>query len=149
LKAGYTMDERVLERLRELGVPFLYVDYPGLEDVDKLLMPALSPARQQMYQQIRKTITAVERTAQPTDTFPDHYAVTRELVLTLMQRGALPVYTDMMSGSLGNEEVAQASAVAPVSLPLGSKLEQDLSNRRKRLAPAHAREVVNLGVGGM
>ncbi len=149
LKAGYTMDERVLERLRELGVPFLYVDYPGLEDVDKLLMPALSPARQQMYQQIRKTITAVERTAQPTVTFPDYYAVTRELVLTLMQNGAHPVYMDLMSANLGNDEVAHATAVAHLSLMLGIKLEQYLINQRKRLSPAHAREVVNLGVGGM
>src|SRR5690606_27123731 len=85
-KAGYVLDEPVLKRLRDLGIPFIYVDYPDLADLDKLLMPSLSPARQQMYLQIKTTCAAVEKTAHPTVTFPDYYAVTRELVLTLMQQ---------------------------------------------------------------
>jgi HD-GYP domain-containing protein (c-di-GMP phosphodiesterase class II) len=149
LKAGYTLDEAVLGRLRELQVPYIFVDYPGLGDLDKLLLPTLSPARAQMYHHIRNTISAIEKTAQPTVTFPDYYAVTRELVITLLQQGSHPVYMDLMSSTLGNDEVAHATAVAHLSLMLGIKLEQYLINQRKRLSPAHAREVVNLGVGGM
>lgn len=149
LKAGYTLDEAVLGRLRELGVPYIFVDYPGLADLDKLLLPTLSPARAQMYQQIRSTIGAIEKTAHPTVTFPDYYATTRELVITLLQQGAHPVYMDLMGSTLGNDAVAHATAVAHLSLMLGIKLEQYLINQRKRLSPAHAREVVNLGVGGM
>ncbi len=149
LKAGYVLDEPVLKRLRDLGIPFIYVDYPDLADLDKLLMPSLSPARQQMYLQIKNTFAAVEKTAHPTVTFPDYYAVTRELVLTLMQQGQNPVYMDLMGAQMGGSEVAHCAAVAHLSLTLGIKLEQYLINQRKRLSPQHAKEVVNLGVGGM
>ena len=149
LKAGYVLDEPVLRRLQDLGIPFIYVDYPDLADLDKLLMPSLSPARQQMYLQIKNTFAAVEKTARPTVTFPDYYAVTRELVLTLMQQGQNPVYMDLMGSQMGGSEVAHSAAVAHLSVTLGIKLEQYLINQRKRLSPQHAKEVVNLGVGGM
>lgn len=149
LKAGYVLDERVLRRLQDLGIPFIYVDYPDLADLDKLLMPSLSPARQQMYMQIKNTFAAVEKTARPTVTFPDYYAVTRELVLTLMQQGQNPVYMDLMGAQMSGNAVAHSAAVAHLSLTLGIKLEQYLISQRKRLSPQHAREVVNLGVGGM
>jgi len=149
LRAGYVLDATVLARLRDLGVPFILADYPGLGDLDKLLMPSLSPARQQVYLNIKKTFAAVERTAKPTVTFPDYYAATRELVLTLMQQGQNLVYMDLMSANLAGDDIAHSAAVAQLSLTLGIKLEQYLINQRKRLAPHHAKEVVNIGVGGM
>lgn len=149
LKAGFVLDENIIARLKELGVPFVYVAYPDLADLDKLLLPNLSPARQQMYLQIKNTVAAVERTAQPTVTFPDYYASTRELVITLLQQGHHPIYMDLMSARLHRDDVAHSAAVAHLSLMLGIRLEQYLISQRKRLDPQHAREVVNLGVAGM
>lgn len=149
LKAGFVLTQPVIDRLVELGVQSLYIDYPGLNDLDKYLMPVLSPARQQVFQQMKKTIAAVEKTAQPTVTFPDYYMATRELVLTLMQNGTQSVYLDEMSARMPSDEVHHATAVAHLSLMLGLKLEQYLISQRARLSPQHAREVVNLGVAGM
>jgi HD-GYP domain-containing protein (c-di-GMP phosphodiesterase class II) len=45
--------------------------------------------------------------------------------------------------------VEHATAVAQLSLSLGIRLERYLIEQRRRLSIEHAREVVNLGVGGM
>lgn len=149
LKAGYALTGEVIGRLREMGVEYIYVDYPELSDLDRYMAPLLSPERQVIYQQIRNTISAVQKTAQPTVAFPDYYASTRELVMTLMSQGQNCVYLDQMSGKLGQNAVAHATAVAHLSLMIGLKLETYLIQQRKRLPVTHAREVINLGVAGM
>ncbi|MDB5323144.1 MAG: phosphohydrolase [Phycisphaerales bacterium] len=149
LRAGFDLRAEIIGRLREMGIEQIYVDYPGLEDLDRHMAANLSPARQQVYAQIRDTIAAVQKTAQPTVTFPDYYASTRELVLTLMQQGQNAIYIDQLSGKLGASAVAHATAVAHLSLMLGIRLEQYLIRQRARLSPEHAREVINLGVAGM
>jgi HD-GYP domain-containing protein (c-di-GMP phosphodiesterase class II) len=149
LRAGFDLRPEIITRLRDMGVEMVYVDYPGLEDLDRHMAACLSPARQQVYTQIRDTIAAVQKTAQPTVTFPDYYSATRELVLTLMQQGQNAIYLDQMSGTMGASAIAHSTAVAHLSLMLGIRLEQYLIRQRARLSPEHAREVINLGVAGM
>ncbi|MCC7348985.1 MAG: HD domain-containing protein [Phycisphaerales bacterium] len=148
LKRGYVLEQSVIARLRDLGVEAVYVDYPGLEDLDKHLAVNLSPERQNIYRQIKETIRANERNAKPTVSYTDYYAGTRQLVLTLMSQGQNPIYLDQMSRMSG-DAIGHATAVAHLSLLLGIKLERYLIDQRQRLSPQHAREVVNLGVAGM
>lgn len=148
LRRGYVLEEKVLKRLSEMGIDVVYVDYPGLDDLDRHLAVNLSPARQAVYQQIKKTITAVQRQTRAEVTYTDYYAGTRELITTLLSQGQHPVFIDQMS-RLGTDAVGHATAVAHLSLLLGLKLERYLVDERSRLAPSHAREVVNLGVAGM
>ena len=148
LKRGYALEESVLPRLRELGVASLYVDYPGLGDLDRHLAPQLSPARQEMYRLVRDTMLQVQGHTCPGVSFPDYYATTREMVTTLMSQGAHPIYVERLS-ALGPDAVAHATTVAHLALVIGLRLETYLIQQRARLDPQHAREVVNLGVSGM
>jgi HD-GYP domain-containing protein (c-di-GMP phosphodiesterase class II) len=148
LKQGYCIEEAILPRLRDLGITVLYVDYPALDDLDRHLAPQLTPARQEMYKQVRDTMLRVQGRTAPGVAFPDYYAVTREMVTTLMSQGAHPVYMERVS-ALGPDAVAHAATVAHLSLVLGLRLESYLIRERARLAPQHAKEVVNLGVAGM
>ena len=149
LKPGFILDRAVLWRLQAMKVPYIYVDYPDLSELDKHLMPYLSPARQKIYNQIKYTIAAVQHASHLTVTFTDYYVATRELVLTLMQTGEHPIYLDLLSGSLGVDAISHATAVAQLSVTMGLRLEQYLIRERSRLPARHAREVVNLGVGAM
>ncbi|MDB5298507.1 MAG: metal dependent phosphohydrolase [Phycisphaerales bacterium] len=149
LKAGFVLEESVIGRLGDLGINVLYIDYPDLRELDQHLLPTLSPARVQLYRQIKATIAAIQKTAKPTVGFADYYVTVRELVLTLMQRGEHPVYVEFMAGGLGADEVGHAAAVAHLSLILGIRLHRYLIKERNRLDPAHAADVVNLGVAGM
>jgi HD-GYP domain-containing protein (c-di-GMP phosphodiesterase class II) len=149
LKPGFELNDDVIGRLKGLGVETIYVDYPDLSDLDRHMAGHLSPARQQVYNQIRNTMQAVQKQAKPSVPFADYYACTRELILTLMQQGEHAIYLDQMSGKLGGHAVAHATAVAHLSLMLGIRLETYLVQQRSRLDAAHARETVNLGVAAM
>jgi hypothetical protein len=148
LRRGYTLELSVLPKLRDLGVPFVYVDFPGLDDLDKHLAPRLSPERQRVYEQVKKAVTAAQGKCRPAVSYDDYYASTRDLINTLLTQGQHPIYMDAMAG-LGGDEVAHATSVAHLALMLGLRLETYLIAERKRLAPKHARDVVNLGVAGM
>jgi len=148
LKRGYVLEDKVLRRLNEMGIDALYVEYPGLDDLDRHLAVNLSPARQAVYTQIKKTITAVQRQTRAEVTYTDYYAGTRELITTLLSQGQHPVFIDQMS-RLGTDAVGHATSVAHLSLLIGLKLERYLVEERSRLSAQHAREVVNLGVAGM
>jgi HD-GYP domain-containing protein (c-di-GMP phosphodiesterase class II) len=148
LKQGYVLEDAIIPRLRDMGIASLYVDYPGMEDLDRHLAPLLDPARQRMYQQIRDTMLRVQGRTAPGVAFPDYYAVTREMVTTVLRQGAHPIYMDRIS-ALGPDAVAHATKVAHLSLLLGLRLESYLIRERSRLDPQHAKEVVNLGVAGM
>jgi hypothetical protein len=149
LKPGFTLDQRVLTRLEELGVDVIYVDYPDLAELDAILLPSLSPAHAKLYTQIKSTVAAVQKTAQPTVGFADYYGTIRELVITVMQRGQHAVFLDLMAGRLGADSVSHAAAVSHLSLILGVRLQRYLIEQRSRLSVQHAAEVVNLGVAGM
>jgi HD-GYP domain-containing protein (c-di-GMP phosphodiesterase class II) len=148
LKAGYVLETSVKARMRDLGVDFVVVEYPGLDELDKDLAVYLSPARQTLYQQIKKSIVASQRGTRPNVSYGDYYSATRDLIDTLLTQGQHPVYLDQMS-RLGTDAVGHATAVAHLSLLLGIKLEMYLIGERKRLPPNRAKEVVNLGVAGM
>jgi HD-GYP domain-containing protein (c-di-GMP phosphodiesterase class II) len=148
LKQGFILDEKVIARLPDYGIAFVYVDYPGLDDLDRHLAPNLSPARQKMYQQMKQTIGAAQRRTNAGIPYMDYYQTSRELVLTLLSQGQHPVFMDHLS-RLGTDAVGHATAVAHLSLLLGIKLERYLIAERTRLPASHAKEVVNLGVAGM
>jgi len=149
LRRGFVLDKKVIGRLRGLGIDTLYVDYPGLEDLDRHLAPFLSPVRQQLYTQIKATIAAVQKTAKPTVGFADYYFATREFLFTLMQQGEHPVYLEVLSSRLGDDAVAHGTTVAHLSLLLAIRLRRYLIEQRHRLPPEHAAEVINAGVAGM
>jgi len=148
LTAGFALDEVVLEKLRDLGITVLYVDYPDLADIDRHLAPYLTPARRVIYAQIRDTISAVQGDARPTVSFPEYYATIRQLILSLMRQGKHPLYLEEMMSGLGADGVRHAAAVAHLAMVIGIRMEQYVV-RQRRLPPEHAKEVVNLGVAGM
>jgi HD-GYP domain-containing protein (c-di-GMP phosphodiesterase class II) len=149
LKAGYVLEDTVLERMREIGIRNIFVAYPPLHDLDRHLDPLLSEPRRQMYAQIKHAFAAAQGYLQPVDVaFTDYYMSVRELVLTLLAQGRHPIYLDQLS-RLGRDVVGHAASVAHLALLLGIKLERYLIDQRKRLPPLHAREVINLGVAGM
>jgi len=149
LTAGYTLDDLVLRKMRELGITFLYVDYPPLADLDWALLPHLSPARKNLYSQIKRTIEAVQKHCRPQASYASYYTLTRQFVLSIMQQGKQPFYVDELSLRVGTGAVVHATTVAHLSLMLGIGLEDHIVRQRPRMHHDHMRELLNLGVAGM
>ncbi|MGH7179617.1 MAG: HD-GYP domain-containing protein [Tepidisphaeraceae bacterium] len=148
LKRGYVLAEGVIDRLRELRVPYIYVEYPALDSFDRHLEVYLSPARRALYSQIKAVVEETQTLARPSILYSDYYSTCRELMRTLMGQGRFPIYLDQML-RIGNDAVSHAAAVAHLATLLGLKLESYLIQERNRLSVRHAREVVSLGVAGM
>jgi len=149
LRRGFVLDQAVISRMQFLGIGCIFVDYPGLDDLDKFLAPNLSAERQTLYSKVKTTFTECQRAASPTVDFNDYYSSTRDFITTLLSNGRNPIYLDELSTSMGGDGVRHSMAVAHLALVMGIKLERYLIDQRHRLTTAQAREVVNLGVAGM
>lgn len=149
LKPGFALTSEALAQLRDLGIDLIYVDYPGLEDLDRHFAVHLSAARQAVYQQIRQTLATVQSTTKPVARFAAYYDTTRDLITTLLDQGRHPCYVEIMSARLGKDAVEHGTAVAQLALTLGLRLEMYLIRQRSRLPAHQARDVVNVGVAGM
>jgi len=148
LKGGYILEAAVIGRLREMRIDQVYVEYPALDDLDRHLVPNLSPARRAIYFQIRDAVTTTQRVTRAALPYAQYCNTTRQLITTLMDQGQHPIFLDQMARR-GEDAVGHAAAVAHLSLMLGLTLEQYLIDQRKRLPPHKARDVVNLGVAAM
>jgi HD-GYP domain-containing protein (c-di-GMP phosphodiesterase class II) len=148
LRANFTLDVDIIKRMREMGVEFIYVLYPSLDQLDEHLKVFLSPARQQILKQIRQAVAGSQKSTRPTVSFNDYCSATQSLIDTLMTQGQNPIYLDMMSRQ-GSDGVQHAAAVAHLALLLGLRLEQYLIAQRSRLPGHRAKDCVSLGVAGM
>jgi HD-GYP domain-containing protein (c-di-GMP phosphodiesterase class II) len=148
LKKGYVLEDEVIQRLKDLGIAQVFIDYPALDDLDRHLDPFMSPPRRVIYAQIKQVFAEGQSRTMAQVPYKNYYVSVRELVVTLLSQGRNPVYLEQMS-RLGTDAVGHAAAVAHLGLLLGIQLEQYLISQRKRLPPQHAKEVVNIGVAAM
>ena len=77
-----------------LGVGQVHVDYPGLEELDQLLLPKLEPVRRTVFEQIKETVTKVERNSSPIADFTGYKNATRSMIEMLLDQGQNPLYMD-------------------------------------------------------
>ena len=151
LRAGFILDEAVIKRLTELNIPQVFVDFPGLDDLDRYLEPFLGPERQQIYQNVKSAIASAERANGAVASYGDYSTATREFISLLMTRPENRVMLDLLKldGRDGGEEVGHATTVAHLALVIGLRMETFLIKERPRLTADQARDVTNLGVAGM
>lgn len=148
LRAGFVLEDVIIARMLDMGVQYLYIDYPELEILDKHLAVYLTPARQEILKQITGSMQAQQKQTHAGLPYKDYCSTTRELIETLMTQGQNPIYMDQMSRQ-GADAVAHAAAVSHLALLMGLKLETYIIDQRPRLPPNRAKDIVNLGVAGM
>lgn len=150
LRAGFCLDDSVIERLRSIGVTQIFVDFPGLDDLDKFIEPFLGPERKQIYATVKTAIAIAERDGQPVASFDAYATATRDFISVLMTRPENRALVDLINArGDGSEDVAHATTVAHLALVIGLRMETYLIRERPRMRVEQARDVVNLGVAGM
>lgn len=147
LKAGFVLDEPIIQRLKSMDVTQVFVEFPGLDDLDSIILSSLSPERQEVYQQVKQAIRENEQSTRPVVKFAGYVEATRNFVKTMMGRPENAMLLDVLNKA--DDEVEHATTVAHLALVIGLKLDAYLIRERSRL-PAHvAKDVTNLGVAGM
>lgn len=147
LKAGFVLDDMVIARLKTLDVQQVFVEFPGLDDLDQYVAAALSPERRVVYQQVKEAISANERSTRPVVKYAGYLEATREFVKTILANPMNAVLLDVLQGAA--DEVSHATSVAHLAIVLGLKMDAYLIKERPRLTPQQAKDVGTLGVAGM
>jgi HD-GYP domain-containing protein (c-di-GMP phosphodiesterase class II) len=147
LKAGFVLEPAIIERLKSLRVTQICVDFPGLEDLDTLIIAQMSPERREVYQQVKNAIADNEKSANPVVKYTAYVEATRSLIKTMLGRPENAMLLDVLNTS--DDEVEHATSVAHLSLTLGLKLDAYLIRERARLPAQVAKDVTSLGVAGM
>src|SRR3954471_15048236 len=96
LRRGFALHPAVIDRLRDLEIRALYIDYPGLEDLDAYLAPALSPERQVLYGRLKTSMHDFQRAASPTVDYWEYHTATRDFLTAMLQNGPAPIYLDQL-----------------------------------------------------
>ncbi len=147
LKAGFIVDQRIIDRLKSIGVIQIFVDFPGLDDLDAIIMGQLSPERQQVYQQVKSAIAESEKNNNPVVKFASYVDATRNLVKIMVSRSENAMLLDVLNKA--DDEIEHATSVAHLALVIGLKMDAYLIRERSRLPPSVAKDVTSLGVAGM
>lgn len=147
LRAGFTLDEKTIERLGELHARELWVRYPGLDFVAEQISPEIVKAGQQLTGAIGEAFGEVLSSGNA----QLDYSAYRRAIGELMGRLVDNPKAGTLVVELASSQVPMSRSAgqgAFLALILGLKLETYLMLSRTRLGMV-AKDVSNLGMGAL
>jgi HD-GYP domain-containing protein (c-di-GMP phosphodiesterase class II) len=148
LNEGVRLDDRMVARMRELGVRQLWIRYPGMEFLAEFVSPHVIRAQAETVASIREVLDAVERSAHARLEYLDYRAAISGLLARLAEHPRATLYIQEMVEH-DQPALRHAANVCMISLMMGIRLEPYVVAQRDKIDPAAAKDVSNLGVGGM
>ena len=148
LRTGFELDQVSIDRLADMKIPELWIEYPGLEFIGRHISPAITHERVTLMRLLGETVERMRRESTPHVGFNAYKGAMRSLIRTLrFDRAAA-----MMVNSLQEAEAPiqrHSSDVCYLSLLMGLAMDSYLVSQRQRLNSARAKDVVSLGLAGM
>lgn len=150
LRIGYSLEPDVLERLKELGVRYLWVRCPPLDFLSQFVNHAALAEQAEVFVQIGQTFNHLQTQATPRIQYQNYCRTISRWVENLVSCPQAGLFLDDLACTEpGLDLLRHSSTVTYLSLLMGLKLEGYLVRQRRHIDPARAKEVVNLGVGAM
>lgn len=148
LNAGFKLDEKIIVRMRDIGVYDIMVDYPDLVGLEEIIVPEIDHSRRALVGQVAKFFDVAQHNTIASIPFDQYQATMSEMIQALMDNRMA-----MLFMTKANDDqpllLEQSSTVTFISLMMGLKLDWYLIKQRTRLSSEHAKEVFNLGMGAM
>jgi HD-GYP domain-containing protein (c-di-GMP phosphodiesterase class II) len=148
LKVGYTLDKAVIQRLEEMGVRSIWVDYPALSFVDGFVNSQSLQAQQQVVRQITDTFETMQKESAAKLSYDSYTAAIGELIDQLVSQPQTALFLGDLAEA-DDDLMRHSTTVTYLSVLMGLKLENYMINERKHVDPHRAKEVTNLGLGAM
>jgi HD-GYP domain-containing protein (c-di-GMP phosphodiesterase class II) len=148
LKPGFVLDDRLIEKLRELAVSECWVEYPSNEEIRHYISPVIQQRKAEVTSLIADLFEGVHHDAHARLDFVEYRRVLRSLIEELALDPEAAAYFTEMGGTCNNE-LRHASEVCFLSILLGMKLRDYIAHERPRLPKKDACNVVALGIGAM
>ncbi|MCH8210920.1 MAG: HD domain-containing protein [Planctomycetes bacterium] len=148
LRAGVTLDARMINNLRRLGVTEVWVRHDATADLDVAVAPNLAAARMEVFNQLKKDFSRISVASLSGAQLQSYRQTITDLVFELLSSGQ---YAHLSHQLLADPShvFTHCANVAFLSVLVGLEMETYLVDQRPQLAPEHARDVVPLGLGAM
>ncbi|GIW74767.1 MAG: phosphodiesterase [Phycisphaerales bacterium] len=148
LKAGVTLDQRLIGRLREIELREVWIQYPGMRFLEKYVSPAILQAHAHLCHHVLEALDAVAAGAVARLDFAAYKRAIVSLVEQLLRTPDAAYFVETLSGH-DTPHGRHANSVCFLSLLMGLRLGDYLIAERSRLHASHAKDVTALGLGAM
>jgi response regulator RpfG family c-di-GMP phosphodiesterase len=150
LRYGYQLTPSVIEKLGDMGVRTVWVDYPSLSFLDKFIDRDAIERQSHVVTQIQSTFEQLQHESSAKLDYDTYTGAIGELVDQLVSRPSAAIFIgDMIEFDDEQAMMRSGSTVTYLSLLMGLKLEGYLIKQRPHVEPQRARDVTTLGVGAM
>jgi len=150
LKAGYELTPAILEKLEDLSVRTLWVDYPSLSFLEKFIDRDAMEKQLHVVSQIKDTFETLQGESNAKLDFDTYTQNIGALVETVMSNPGAAIFVgDLCQHDDNQQMMRHSSTVTYLSLLMGLKLEGYLVKQRKHVSGDRAGDVTNLGLGAM
>jgi HD-GYP domain-containing protein (c-di-GMP phosphodiesterase class II) len=148
LRAGATLDEPAITRLRDLKYPELWIRYPGLDFLADFISPGVQSACAELAEALGPAFDSASGQAGARLDF----AAYRRAVSALLERLASDPAAAVLvqeTAQAGAPAIRHATNVCLLSLLMGMRLDFYLLRERGRLSGWSAKDLTGLGLAGL
>lgn len=148
LRAHAVLTQNTVDRLEEMGVPELWIHYPGMEMVSEFVSPKIMASRAEIAGDVSKAFIDASKGGHAKLEFQQYKASMSKLLTNLIDDPKSAIFVGEMVDA-GAPAVRHGANVGFLSLMLGIRLGFYLMRERKYVPSRFSRDVTNLGVAGM
>ncbi len=149
LKLGYALTRQDIRRIKDLGVRTIWVQYPGLEFLSRIINRGVIDAQGSVLRQVAGVFEMVQAQTSADLPYREYRKTLEVLVSELVHHPKAAVFLGEMDELEKDDMIRHSATVTFLSLLIGLRLEGYLVTQRPLMNPALAKEVVYLGIGAM
>ena len=150
LRIGYELTPSVIEKLEEMRVRVLWVDYPSLSFLNRFIDTNAVALRANVVTQIQETFETLQHESSAKLNYDAYTNTIGGLVDSIVSHPDAALFVGDLCGQPAEDDMMRSgSSVTYLSLLLGLKLEGYLVKQRRHVDSTRAKDVVALGLGAM
>ena len=148
LKVGYELTPQIIERLRDMAIRSVWVQYPSLEFLEDVIDPETAQCQGELVSRVAETFESLQSQSAAKLAYDTYTESLKQLVGRLASHPQSMLFLGDLADTT-DDLMRHSSSVTYLAVLMGMKLESYLVRERKHVAPDRAKEVTNLGLGAM
>lgn len=149
LASGLTLDRHTIDRLQEIDLREVWIQYPPLAFIGQYICPRVFEGQAALAQQIAFALDAViAAQAQPYLNYAAYRAAISGLLDRLIARPRAAIFVQEIADRQ-RPLLRHSASVCMISLLMGLKLDDYIIAERSRISASAARDVAGIGLAGM
>lgn len=148
LRAGARLERRSVDRMREMRVPQVWIEYPSLSMISRFVSPGVMQSRAVVSNEVCTALDAASKSGHARLDFPAYKSAMSGMVQKLVHNAESAIFVGELVDA-GQPAVRHGANVGFISLLMGLRLGFYLIRERKHASGIAAKDVTSLGVAAM